>query len=332
MRIVRIIFLLIGVTLLGVIVANTDMRGAFTLVSQVGWGIGLLFLIFLATFLGDTMCWQITLRGVPLTLAWFFRLWVVRMIGEAFNNTLPAGGMGGEPVKAVLLRRHFHVAYTEGAASLFASKTVNMIALIGFLSIGFVFMLAEDRLPAQLQWMGGLGLAVLSCAIVGFFAVQRFGVSSLSLRWLNGKVGTRRLAAAVELVAAVEIRFEEFYAQSRGRFAAALAVALSVWMFSIIEVYAALHLLGHPVSWTEAWIIEAAVQLVRAVAFFIPSGLGALDGTLLVLCSIFTGAPTAGAAVVLLRRLRDILWICAGFGLGPVLARFQPETEPDSGH
>lgn len=326
MRIVRIVFLLIGVSLLGVIIANTDMAGAFGLVSQVGWGVGSLLLIFFVAFLGDTLSWQITLRGVSLTVAWFFRFWVVRMVGEAFNNTLPAGGIGGEPVKAVLLNRHFHVAYAAGTASLFASKTVNLIALVGFLAIGFVFMLEEDRVPSQLQWGGGLGLAVLACAIIAFFAVQRFGVSSLSLRWLTNRLGGKRLSTAVAQVVDVEKRFEEFYAQSPGRFTAALLIAFAVWAFSTIEIYAALNLLGHPISWTEAWIIEAAVQLVRAAAFFIPAGLGAVDGTLLVLCSIFTGAPAAGAAVVMLRRLRDILWICAGFSLGPLLAKFWPHT------
>ena len=246
------------------------------------------------------------------------------MIGEAFNNTLPAGGIGGEPVKAVLLNRHFRLTYTDATASLFASKTVNLLALVGFLFVGFLLMQEEDRLPAQLQWVGGLGLAVFACAIVCFFTVQRFGISSVSLRWITEKTGGKWLSAAIAQVSAVEERFEVFYAQSRGRFAAALGVAFTVWVFSVAEDYTALYLLGYPVSWTEAWIIEAAVQLVRAAAFFIPSGLGALDGTLLVLSSIFTGAPTAGAAVVLLRRLRDILWICVGFGLGPILAKFRP--------
>ena len=327
MQKVRIAFLLVGVALLGVIVVNTDMAGALRLVSQVGWGIALPLLVFFVTFLGDTVCWQITLRGVPPGARWFFRLWAVRMIGEAFNNTLPAAGLGGEPVKAVLLKRHFGLDYAEGTASLFAAKTVNMIALVAFLAAGLVLMLREDRVPVELQWAGGLGLAVLAGSIVGFFAVQRFGVSSLSLKWLTGRTGGRRLSAALAPVAAVEACFEAFYARSHARFAAALAVALAVWVFSIAEVYAALALLGYPISWTEAWIVEAAVQLVRAVAFFIPAGLGALDGTLLVLCTIFTGAPTAGAAVVLLRRLRDILWIGAGFGLGPLLEAFRHHAE-----
>lgn len=325
MRIAQIVFLLIGLALLGAIVANTDMQGAMRLVSQVGWGISLLFFIYFVTILGDTLSWQFTMRGVPLTAAWFFRLWILRMIGEAFNNTLPAGGIGGEPVKAVLLNRHFHIAYTEGTASLFASKTVNLIALVGFLSIGFGFMLSEDRVPMQLHWVGGLGLAVFAFIIVSFFAVQRFGVSSLSLRWFTERLGGKRLSAALIQVVEVEKRFEGFYVDSPRRFAGALAVAFAVWVFSIVEVYTALNLLGHPITWTEAWIIEAAVQLVRAAAFFIPAGLGALDGTLLVLSTIFTGAPTAGAAVVLLRRLRDIVWICTGFGLGPVLEKFAPK-------
>lgn len=326
MRVVRFIFLLIGVALLGVIIANTDIQGAWRLCLQIGWGVALLLLIFLTTFLGDTFSWHITLRAVPLSGKWFSRLWVIRMIGEAFNNTLPAGGLGGEPVKAVLLKRYYGLPYTTGAASLFASKTVNMISLVGFLSVGFVFMLDEDRLPGQLRSAGGVGLVVLACAIIAFFVVQRFGVSSRWLEWCAAKFGGAFLSDAVIHISEVEKRFEEFYAQSPGRFALTLFVAFTVWVFSIVEVYIALYLLGHPVSWAEAWIIEAAVQLVRTVAFVIPAGLGALDATLLVLCTIFTGSPTVGAAVVLLRRLRDILWICGGFCLGAVLAKRQTKS------
>jgi hypothetical protein len=62
------------------------------------------------------------------------------MVGEAFNYTIPAGGMGGEPVKAVLLKRYFDIDYDDTIASLVMVKTINLIALIGFLSIGFALM------------------------------------------------------------------------------------------------------------------------------------------------------------------------------------------------
>ena len=433
MRAFRWICLFLGLGLFGVIIANTDVEDAIGLVLRMEWGIAVVLAIYLAGFLGDSASWQITLRGVPLTLSWFCRLWIVRMIGEAFNNTLPAGGMGGEPVKAVLLNRHFNVAYSDGTASLFLTKTINMIALIGFLAVGFILMVAADRLPVAYTLVTGVGLAVLTAAVLAFFLIQRCGVSSTVITWLSrwshgrrmigeafnntlpvGGMGGepvkavllnrhfnvaysdgtaslfltktinmialigflavgfilmvaadrlpvaytlvtgvglavltaavlaffliqrcgvsstvitwlsrwshgRRMASAIDPIAEVERRFEFFYARSRSRFSAALGLAFAVWLMGAAEVYFALYFLGRPVSWLEAWIIEAGAQLVRTGTFFIPASLGTLDGALLLLCSVFTGSPTVGFAVVLVRRLREIIWIASGFGLSFVL-------------
>jgi uncharacterized protein (TIRG00374 family) len=297
------------------------MEAALHLVIRMEWGIAAVLLIYLATFLGDTASWHITLRSVPLNPGWFCRLWLVRMIGEAFNNTLPAGGVGGEPIKAVLLKQHYDVAYGDGTASLFLAKTVTMISLIGFLAIGLVLMQGAEGVPAYFSYVAGVGLGVFCVAIFAFFLVQRFGASSSAIGWLTRRTHLRRFTPVLEHVAGVERKFEEFYARSPRRFVVALAVSFSVWVISIAEVYFALWFLGHPVSWGEAWIIEAGTQLVRAGTFFIPASLGTLDGALLLLCSAFTGSPTAGVAVVLARRSRDILWISLGFGLSLILGR-----------
>lgn len=321
MRILRWICLLLGLALLGAIIINTDIREAARLVVRMEWGLAVVLLIYLATFLGDTASWHITLRAVPLTGGWFCRLWLVRMIGEAFNNTLPAGGVGGEPVKAVLLKQHYHVAYDDGTASLFLAKTVNMISLVGFLAVGFVLMRNAEGVPDYFALVAAIGLGALCVAILLFFLIQRFGASSSAMAWLTRRFPSGRLMTALGHVTDVERKFDAFYARSPGRFTAALLVAFSVWVVSIAEVYFALFFLGHPVSWGEAWIIEAGTQLVRTGTFFIPASLGTLDGALLVLCSAFTGSPTAGVAVVLARRSRDILWISLGFGLSILLGR-----------
>lgn len=321
MHALRWICLLLGFALLGVIIANTDVAEAVRLVVRMEWGIAVVLLVYLATFLGDTASWHITLRSVPMTAGWFYRLWLVRMIGEAFNNTLPAAGVGGEPVKAVLLRQHYDVSYDDGAASLFLAKTINMISLIGFLTVGFFLMQGEAGVPAYFTLAAAIGLGVLCAAILAFFLIQRFGASSSVIAWLTRRSRGQRLTAAIERIIEVERKFEVFYARSPARFSAALLVAFSVWVVSIAEVYFALFFLGHPVSWGEAWIIEAGAQLVRTGTFFIPASLGTLDGALLLLCSAFTGSPTAGIAVVLARRSRDILWIATGFCLGLALGR-----------
>jgi uncharacterized protein (TIRG00374 family) len=314
-----------------VIVANTDFAEAARLVGRMGWGIGVILAIYFMAFLGDTVSWQLTFASLPMTARAAWRLFLVRMVGEAFNNTLPAAGVGGEPVKAMLLNRRHGVDYREGTASLFLAKTVNMIALVVFLGIGFAMMQGHPALDRPYKLVAGAGLGVLAVAILVFFAIQLHGVSSALATLLSRWTGGRRLARAIEHIAEVEGRFVAFYTRSHARFGWALALAFANWLIGVVEIYAALYFLGFPVSWEEAWIIEAAAQLIRTGTFFIPSSLGAQEGVFLLLCGAITGSPTAGIALALARRLREIIWISAGFGISALL-RERRRPAPPPGH
>lgn len=315
----RIGLLLAGMALLGVIVANTDFVEAARLVGSMGWGIAIILAIYFVAFYGDSLSWQLTFRSLPMTAAVTARLYLVRMVGEAFNNTLPAGGMGGEPIKAILLKRRLGVDFREGTASLFLAKTVNMISLVGFLLVGFALMQVHPALDRPYKLIAGVGLIVLVMVVLIFFAIQRYRLSSVLATFLLRWTGGKRLARAIETIAEVEGRFIAFYSRSQARFGWALALAFGNWFLGVAEVYAALYFLGFPVSWAEAWIIEASAQLIRTGTFFIPASLGAQEGVFLLISGAITGSPTAGIALALARRLREIVWIVAGFGLSAVL-------------
>jgi hypothetical protein len=66
------------------------------------------------------------------------------------------------------------------------------------------------------------------------------------------------------------------------------------------------------------WSIEAVVQLLRQATGFIPGSLGVTEGTMMLMYGSLTGDPSAGVAVALVRRLREVVWIMGGliFGLG----------------
>ena len=83
----------------------------------------------------------------------------------------------------------------------------------------------------------------------------------------------------------------------------------------MIELYIVMRLLGYPITWAEAWIIEALVQTVRTGAFFIPSGIGAQEGTFQIVCAAITGNPSVGLAFALIRRGRELVWIAIGLVL-----------------
>ncbi len=316
MRILKLLYLALGAVLLAYIVAETDLREVVARIGEVGFGFLLLLAIYFAAFAIDSFTWLMTLTARPMDLVWAVRTWAVRMVGEAFNNVIPAGGFGGEPVKAMLLKRQYGVSYREGTASLILAKTINMISLCLFLVVGFGFVIASEAVSGSAKGLAAAGLAALTVGTFGMFAVQRFRISSLTGTWLSRIHFARRIDIILHHIHDMDERLVAFYTGHRGRLAWAVALAFVNWVLGAVEVYYAMSLLGHPVSWSDAWIIEAVAQMVRAGTFFIPASIGAQEGAFVVVSGMITGSPTLGFSVAVVRRLRELVWISLGFLLG----------------
>ncbi len=322
----KLIYLLLGLALLVWVATLTDLMEVWAHGQKLGWGLGVVLAIYFLAFLIDSLSWQLTFVTLGFGGSWGVRLWKVRMVGEAVNSATPTATLGGEPVKAVLLNRHYAMPYGESVTSLVLARTTNLLALVVFLAVGFALMMGSVQLPAGYTASAGIGLAALGIGIVLLYLVQRFKVSSATGRWLaRGRLGAW-LGRALGHIHDLEDRLINFYAGHRLRFAAAFALALVNWMLGAAELYATLWFLDRPVTFAEAWIIEAGAQLVRSATFFIPAGIGAQEGAFLLLCGAITGQPALGLAVALIRRLREIIWIAWGFALGWRYSSLAPES------
>ncbi|MCH7487916.1 MAG: flippase-like domain-containing protein [Proteobacteria bacterium] len=323
MRHLKFAYLLIGIAILALVVGEIELEEVAALVVQVGWGIAAVVGVYFLAFVIDSFTWQMALTGVPLDAVWLYRMWKVRMVGEVFNTVLPAAGMGGEPVKAVLLKKHYGVGYREGTASLILAKTINMIALVVFLSVGFVLMAYSPALPGSYKSAAGLGLGAFALGIFLFFAIQRLKISSVAGSWIGRRRLGRRIEGLLHHVRDMDDRLAGFYSGHGVRFAGAIGLALVNWLLGAVEIYVTMIFLGRPISLADAWIIESAAQLVRAGTFFIPASIGAQEGVFLLVYGAMTGSPALGAAVAVVRRLREIIWILWGLLLGSIYT-FKP--------
>ncbi len=317
MRLLTAILLFAGVVLFGVILSRSDLSQVWEYVRQLGWlGVAAVLGIYCVSFTCDISAWSLTFRGHRTSLRWLSRLWRVQMVGEALNNVTPLGSLGGEPVKAALLNRHYGIGYRESAATLVLAQTIAIIAQILFMSASFVLMLRSDALDDSYRIAAGGALFVL-CVLIGlFFGVQRFRVASRTGGWLGrGRMG-ERLQRALGVVEDVEDRLVAFYVETRGRFAGAVALQLINWMLGALEIYVVLHLLGYPVAFTDAWLIEGTVVLVRSALFLVPGSVGTQEATFLIVCGAITGSPDVALAMALIRRARELLWVCLGLLIG----------------
>lgn len=320
----KLLYLLVGLGLLAFVLALTDLGQLWDQTVRVGWGIGAILAIYLVAFVLDSVSWQLALLPLNFNPSNIYRIWKIRMVGEAVNHATPLATMGGEPVKAVLLKRRFGIGYREGTASLIIAKTTNLLALIVFLAAGFCLMLATEALPASYNIVAGAGLFAFTAVIILFFLVQRYKISSLAGTWMARMRLGRFLEGLLHHIHDMEDRLIHFYTRHRRRFIFACFLAMANWMVGALELYVTLFFLGHPVTFSEAWIIEAIAQLVRSGTFFIPASLGFQEGAFLIVIGAMTGQGVLGLAVAMIRRFREIVWIMWGMLLGG-FSSFSPQ-------
>ena len=122
----------------------------------------------------DAYGWRLTLGPYANAVA-FWKLLAVRTAGEVVNMTTPTAYVGGEPLKAYLLKR-YGVPMVDGLASVVIAKTTMTIAQIIFILIGLAsgfWLLGAGGSPGQTIVTALLSAGHLAFGVGGFVLVQR---------------------------------------------------------------------------------------------------------------------------------------------------------------
>ena len=308
----RALLVLTGLALVGYLVAQIGPAAIWSSFVTLGWRLPLVlaFPYSLAAAV-DTLAWRLLLP-TPVPFLLLFR---ARLAGEAVSLATPTMSVGGDPLKAYLLRPRLPLL--AGFVSVIADKTTVVAGQVIFLALG---LLAANSLAAPpagrlLPVMAGL-LVVEVLAVGGFALVQASGALGGGGRLL-GRLATRVGVGGAE-------RFEQGLGdldralaalyRRRGRSLVASAIVHAVaWATGGLEIYLVLYLLGTPAPFGIALIVESFASGVKFASFMVPASLGALEGGYVVFFEAFGLGAAAGLSYVLVRRLREITWAVVGF-------------------
>ncbi len=322
MRLVRLGLLLCGAALFLWLLVSIGPGAVVQAFTDLSWRL-LIILVFpfgLTTLL-DTLGWRSAFRrnAVP-----FRSLLAARLAGEAFNLTTPTASVGGEAVKAWLVRPW--VPITEGLPSVIVAKTTIVIGQALFLVVGL--LAAHAALPTDslvirgMQWL----LMVQVLAVGGFVVVQAGGALHGSTRWLQrvGWLSDRPL----ETLTQINDELAHFYRREPRRLTLSIIYHFLAWLIGVLEPWLILRWIGLPVSLAEAAAIEAFSTGIRFAAFLVPGYLGALEaGHMAIFAALGLGAP-AGLSFTLIRRVREAAWTALGFLLlAPLKAQAPPPPD-----
>ena len=312
----KTILLAVGALTLTALVWHIGPARILDAAAQVGpLGLVVVLLPSLVMYLLEAYGWKLTM-GTYAGAVSFPRLLAIRTAGEVVNMTTPTAYVGGEPLKAYLLKR-YQVPFVDGLASVVLAKTVMTIAQVLFILLGLVvalWLLGSEGSSGQMVVASVVSVGVLAFGVAGFVAVQRWGL-------FTGLLGLmRRAHLRVAYLEAREGKLHEldrtilnFYAKDRWNFLRSTGLYFGGWLAEALEVYVMLAYLGAPVTLPVSLAIGALSAFIKGGTFFIPGSLGAQDGGNLLLVTAFGYSDVAGITFALLRRFREIVWI--GIGL-----------------
>jgi uncharacterized protein (TIRG00374 family) len=303
----RALLILAGLGAVAYLCYQSGPSAVWGSIRALGWRVLiLLWFPFSLAALLDTLGWAVLLNGRHVPFAVLAR---ARLAGEALNLTTPTASVGGEPLKAYLLRPY--IPLSEGLGSVIIDKTTVVAGQVLLLVAGLCFGATILPLSHPLMLTMSSLLAVEIIAVSGFVLVQMLGVFGGGGRLL-GRMGRGPTERYQQGLNQVDRWLFRFYREHRGRLAASTLLHTAAWAVGGLEIYLVLLFLGADASLITAMMLEAFGTAVKFASFMIPASLGALEGGYVAIFGAVGLGGAVGLSYTLIRRLREAAWVAVG--------------------
>jgi len=313
----------LGVALLAALVAQNDPAAVLTSITDLSWRLGIVvFFPAVLVALFDTFGWRYAFLSGAVP---FGPLAASRLAGEAFNMATPTAAVGGEAVKAWLLRGHAPLDAT--LASVIVAKTTITLGQGLYFLLGVVVAWRTGLTGSALLY-GMLWLLGIEAVALGLFVlVQTRGMLGWTLRLLE-RLGVRPPRGQATL-GRVDDALGQFYRTAPGRLGLSIGFHFIAWLMGSVETWLILKFLGSEVSLATATVIEAFGTAIKVATFLVPASLGVLEGGFLATFATLGLSSTTAISFSLVKRLREAVWVAIGLIAFAVMRPREPRTTSD---
>ncbi|QBR12594.1 lysylphosphatidylglycerol synthase transmembrane domain-containing protein [Sphingobacterium sp. CZ-2] len=309
---VKQLLLISIVVFIGIFLWNTDFQSVWKELSGIGFRfLYLLGITYLAYLIG-TWSWHVCL-GKERSKISVFRLFSLRQVGETVGLYNPTSIIGGDMLKAELLKP-YGISKSVAINSVASSRVTAVLSQI-LLFLGACVWLISN--PAGMQaiqrfgWVFYLIFVVLLVAKIGLFI------------WLSksGKKHTSSLKKPRNFLEKIYYNIlnllndiRSFYQENTRTFWFSYALATLHWIVGSLEFYFILLFLGFDVLPMHGLLLDMSVIVFKSLGAFVPGQLGVEElGNKLMLAAIGITGASVWITVSILRRARQLSWIVIGF-------------------
>jgi putative membrane protein len=298
-----IIALLVGAAISTALIVSHNFFSVVEAAERIGWGLVLVLIIQISGLALNGLAWRALFRserpGFTNTLL------ILRWIRESINYLLPVAHLGGDmaAVRLLVARRQ---DLNTAVAGIVADKTLEVLGLF-FFSLAGIIILLEHGGNSSIEHWAICAMGAICAVLIAFIAAQRWGLLKLVDKAVKKLVGNCDGMHGSSITSIHEIVWSMYADSPRLILAAFLHAA--AWIPGALQIWVALHFMGHEVGLSGAFIIESLIQIVCAAAFIMPASLGAQEAAYMTIgWWLFGIPPAAGLALSLVQRLKDVLF------------------------
>jgi len=236
------------------------------------------------------------------------RMLRLRWYREGGDALLPAGSVVGQAaITRLMIRDGMPADLAAGTATIGISLEAMGQMVFTILGLAMFLTIRGDAEVSGFL----IGIAVAAGMVALLVAAQRPFALGLLRRALQ-RLAQRWPRLEPHWLDRFQAALARLHADRRA-LALALLLHVGCWMMGAIEMMLVLALIGHPISFAEAMVIEAFAQVLRNAGFLLPGAAGVQEGAIIA-GGLLMGVPVAPmATAALVRRTREI--VVGGAGL-----------------
>lgn len=305
-----------GLLTLGIVlfISTIQSIGLGTIISSISEFKPVAFLMFLAvSFISlfiTAYRWKMIIKvggsDVPIG-----KVTLHTFAGFMMSYLTPATLLSGEPIRIYLLKKDNHISTSEGTFSVIADKVLEVTGVVIFIAISIILALSKGLL-GQENLLTSVITIVITCGLLALFywlTISGRGFFRTIFRLFGGHK-MKKIQHLEEKIWNTEKKISTFFLHHKKVFVISLLLSAAAWFIRVIEFTILLYFLNIHLTFSETFVIAYLPMITMLMP--IPGGLGILESGTAALMTILGQDPHVAVTVILLTRIRDIIWVTIG--------------------
>lgn len=270
----------------------------------------LLLCIMLFAIFFSVLKWKIILKTQGYDIS-FIKLFFIKLVGYSVSYIIPSANLGGEPVRAMILKKESDIPITKSIASVIVDKSLELTVGFLFLLLAVFLLLISYTLPRN--------TIVILLFAVGFFLIMLYlfytktlnnkGFFSSIIRFFR----IDRISYIKNIkkdIEKTEEQISRFFKKQKRAFLTTTLISLVMQIIFVINCKLILSFLGYDATIIQALLIFSLSSFAYVIP--IPGAIGTYELAMAVIFTLLGIGAETGVAFSLIIRCLNIVIVSIG--------------------